>query len=425
MVSCFVPATVPSIAQRLLSVLAGAMFLLACVGAEGGDIGAPVLALDALSSPAGPGSAEPNLSSGPDGRVYLSWLEPVPDSAYALRFATLNNGTWSETRTIASGRNFFVNWADFPSLAALPDGRLAAHWLQRSGGGKYSYDVRIAQSLDGGETWGVAVVPHRDSTQTEHGFVSLFPVGDSLGAVWLDGRKYARRGARNADEMQLAYTTIDAGGALGAELLLDDRICDCCQTAAAMTIHGPVVVYRDRSAGEIRDIAIVRLVNGRWTAPRLVVADGWKIPACPVNGPAIAARGELVAVAWYTAAGDTARVRVAFSADAGATFGAPIRVDGGQPAGRVAIALADHRSAFVSWIERRGGEAAEVQVRRVEVGGRMSEPIAITSSTAARASGFPRMTRGSADEIVFAWTEPGSPSAVRVARARVPRGDGE
>ncbi|HEX2077564.1 MAG TPA: sialidase family protein, partial [Longimicrobium sp.] len=144
------------------------------------------MAVTVMTSPAAPGSGEPNLAVGPDGRVYLSWIEPAADSAHALRFAVLEGDGWSAPRTIAQGRDWFVNWADFPMLAVLPNGRMAAHWLQKSGRGRYAYDVRIAQSADGGATWSPGVVPHRDGTAAEHGFASLWPAADgSLGAVWL------------------------------------------------------------------------------------------------------------------------------------------------------------------------------------------------------------------------------------------------
>ncbi|HEV2149046.1 MAG TPA: hypothetical protein VGR37_16690, partial [Longimicrobiaceae bacterium] len=319
-------------------------------GGEGGDT---LAGLREIPSPAAPGSAEANLAAGEDGRVYLTWIEPGPDSTHALRFAVLEGDRWSAPRTIASGRDWFVNWADFPTLAVLPGGRLAAHWLQRSGPGRYAYDVRIAQSADGGATWTAGVVPHRDGTQAEHGFVSLWAAeGDSLGAVWLDGRKYAAEGGGEGEhggETMLVHTTLSRDGSLGAERPLDQRICDCCQTGQATTSAGPVVVYRDRSHDEIRDVYVVRRVGGRWTEPKPVHADGWKIPACPVNGPQVSARGERVGVAWFTGARDTARVLVAFSDDAGATFGAPVRVDDGDPAGRVDVELLEGGEALVSW----------------------------------------------------------------------------
>lgn len=380
------------------------------------------MTIDTLPSPAAAGSSEPNLATGPDGRVHLSWMEPAADSAHALRFATLGDDGWSPPRTIAEGRAFWLNWADFPSLVALPGGRLAAHWLQRSGSGSYDYDVRIAQSADGGATWSAGVVPYRERSRGEHGFVSLFAVGDSLGAVWLDGRGYdstrAAPGAAATRQMMLAGVAIAPDGALGDERVVDPRTCDCCQTAVAMTARGPVVVYRDRTDREIRDIFASRLENGAWTEPRRVHADEWRVEYCPVNGPAVAARGDRVAVAWFTAAGERPRVQVAFSDDAGTTFSAPVRVDGGQPAGRVDVELADDGGAWVSWVERTGGENAEVRLRRVGRDGKPALPAVVAKSSAARASGFPRMTRAG-DRLVLAWTVAGKPSAIRVAQVRL------
>jgi hypothetical protein len=380
--------------------------------------GADVLALREVPAPAGPGSGEPNLVSA-HGTAYLSWLEPVDGGGHALRFARWTGDGWSEPGTVAEGEGYFVNWADFPSMTALPDGRLAAHWLVRSGPSTYAYDVHVAQSPDGGRTWSPSVIPHRDGTQTEHGFASLFPWTDGrLGAVWLDGRNFeghdaAEHGA--GAEMTLRHTWIGAAGELGEEVVLDGRVCDCCQTSVALTARGPVAVYRNRSAEEIRDVWIVRHVDGRWTEPRPVHHDGWHITGCPVNGPAAAADGESLAVAWFTAAADTPRVHLAFSADGGATFGAPLRVDDGDPVGRVDVVMLNGGAALVSWLERMG-DAAEIRVRRVSATGRAGPATTVSTTSGARASGFPRITRLD-DLVVFAWTEAGDPSRVRTAVA--------
>lgn len=202
-----------------------------------------------LLSPAGPGSGEPNLAVAADGRIFLSWIESGDDDSHELRFAERRQGgPWSPARRIARGRHWFVNWADFPAVLALPDGTLVAHWLARSGPGRYAYDVRVAISRDGGQRWTGGVVPHRDGTSTEHGFVSLFPAGDRAGLIWLDGRRTAGGSADgHGGEMALMHTTLAADGTLGPETVLDERVCDCCQTAAVATDEGVVVAYRDRS----------------------------------------------------------------------------------------------------------------------------------------------------------------------------------
>ena len=412
---------IPRPALPLLAVASAA----ACGGdAESAEVAALPAAVE-IASPAAVGSGEPNLAVGPDGRVYLSWIEPAADSAHALRFAVLTDSGWSAPRTVAQGSDWFVNWADFPSMAVMPDGRLAAHWLQKSAGGTYTYDVRVALSDDGGETWTPGVVPHGDGVKAEHGFVSMWPAagGDSLALVWLDGRKYGAGpdGAPPTDEMTLRYTTIGRDGTPAPDREIDPRICDCCQTSAAMTSAGPLVVYRDRSPSEpkeIRDVYVTRMVGGAWTEGRPVHADGWEMTACPVNGPAADADGRRVAVAWFTGARDTAKVQVAFSADAGETFGAPLRVDAGNPAGRVDVLMLEGGAALVSWVERVervDGDQAEVRVRRVHADGRMGAPAVVATSSAARSSGFPRMARG-AGGVVFAWTAPGDSARVHTAR---------
>jgi hypothetical protein len=377
-------------------------------------VSATTIAPDSLESPAGPGSAEPNLALGADGRAYLSWLEQV-DSGHALKFSVYDGRSWSDARTIRTGRDFFVNWADFPSIIPLDGNRLAAHWLQRTGGATYAYGVRVAISSDNGRSWSAPITPHSDTSSNEHGFVSLWREGTTLNATWLDGRKYTKEVRSPRNEMTLMTGGIDRSGIPGRDALLDTRVCDCCQTSAAMAAAGPVVVYRDRSPDEIRDVYVVRRVKGRWTAPAAVHNDGWRIAACPVNGPAVDANGNRVAVAWFTAANEKPEVNLAFSQNGGAKFGNPIQIDDGNPAGRVDVALLSDGGALVTWIERTGGDTATVRMRRVDHKGKAARSITIAASSAVRASGFPRLAIAG-EQVLFAWTVPGKPSMVRVSR---------
>lgn len=361
-----------------------------------------------LPSPAGLGSGQPNLAVSPDGRVHLSWIERLGEGRYSLRFATKEGNGWSTPKVIAEGSNWFVNWADFPSMVALPDGSLAAHWLAKSGPGTFEYDVNISRSFDGGKTWGKPFVPHQDGVKAEHGFVSMFAAQDgSLAAVWLDGREMKPGGdghGHGQGNMTLRYVKINRGGTLSDEAVLDSRVCECCQTSAAMTADGPVVVYRDRSEQEkeIRDISIVRLKAGKWSAPRPVFQDGWQLNGCPVNGPAVAAAGRRVAVAWFTGANNSSRVKLAFSNDAGESFAEPITVDDGSPTGRVDVMLLADGSAIVSWLEKLP-EGGAVRIRRVKPDGKRDESITVAPSGTARSNGFPQMVRAG-DTLVFAWT---------------------
>ncbi len=410
-----------------------------------------------------PRAGMPNLHAAADGRILLTWLEETAPERWALRLAERRGGAWGEPRTVAADRDFFVNWADFPSAVALgedaprqgasrqdaprqgasregapAEDALAVHWLERVADAPYAYHVMLSTSADGGERWSEPLVPHRDASPTEHGFVSMAPWREGAALVWLDGRAMApdahgalsETGAPHGEAagaggavggdgaMSLRATTLAPGGALGAEALLDARTCECCQTGMARTAEGLLVAYRDRSAEEVRDIAVVRFDGEAWSEPRRVHEDGWEIPGCPVNGPQVSAEAERAVVAWFTGAGGAPRALAAFSEDAGASWGEPVRVDDGRPIGRVDVALLPDGSAAVAWIEARADGAA-LLLRRVTAAGGVG-PAAVVSETAAeRASGFPRMARAG-DGLLLAWTLPEGEGEVRV-RAAYPR----
>ena len=381
------------------------------------------VAVSELETPAGPGSGEPFVAAH-GGDVYLSWLERSGDG-HDLRFARFDGAAWHAGGVVVHGDDFFVNWADFPSLRTGPDGTLWAHWLQRGGQGTYDYGVRVARSHDGGATWSEPWTPHDDDSPTEHGFVSAFVDGDGMGFLWLDGRKAdpAAPGG-GVQEMTLRQRTMSSDGVPGEELVVDGRVCDCCQTAVTTTDAGPVAAYRNRTEDEIRDIYVSRRVDGAWTDGVPVFDDGWHIAACPVNGPAIDARGFAVAVAWFAAPGDVARVKVAFSPDAGASFGAPVVVDDGAPAGRVDVRMLEDGAALVTWLERTGGEGAAVRLRVVQPDGSASASHTLTESSSARASGFPRIAPLGAGDgaYLLAWTDVAETAPqVRVTRLEVER----
>ncbi|MEO6463054.1 MAG: exo-alpha-sialidase [Candidatus Eisenbacteria bacterium] len=367
-----------------------------------------------LASPARPGSGEAFLAAGPAGSIALTWFEVRPRGGHRLRYATRAGSHWSAATTIAEGDSFFVNWADFPSVVVLEDGTLAAHWLWKAGAGTYAYHVRLAFSRDRGRTWSRPIVPHRDGTPTEHGFVSLVAAGDRVRAVWLDGRN---TGGEPPGPMTLRTALVAPDGTMSDEWELDDRVCDCCQTATARTRRGLVVAYRDRSDEEIRDIAVVRQVEGRWSAPVLVPGDRWKFPGCPVNGPSLAAAGDRVVLAWFTAARDSPQVKVAVSNDGGASFEPGVRVDRGAALGRVDVTMIEGGAALVSWLERDGGRAT-LRHRVIPARGTWPPDRVVAAMTSGRAGGFPQVIVDGR-RVVFAWTDAGKPSRVRLGSYRL------
>jgi len=360
-----------------------------------------------LDVPASPESGQPHLYADDDERVWLSWVEPTgKEGQHALRYATLGDTSWTEPRTAARGSDWFVNWADVPSLRPLPDGRLAAHYLQSNGPGALAYAVRITQTNARG-AWQPAVTPHDDGTETEHGFVSLLPWADHrLLAVWLDGRKMAG-GSGHQGEMTLRGAVLDSTGAVQQQALLDARTCECCPTSAVRVGDEALVAYRDRSENEIRNIQLARFDGQSWSEPTLLHDDGWQIAGCPVNGPALAAQGNRVAAAWYTAPGGQTQVKVALSDNGGRQFSEPTVVAEGTPTGRADVVLLDDGTAVVSWLGK-DEDAAALRIRAVQSDGSLGPPVTMAALPAAsRGVGMPRLVR-SGTYLYAAWTSPES-----------------
>ena len=359
-----------------------------------------------LETPTAHGSMAPNLVRGADGSVVLSWIEPDGD-ADALRFAVFEDESWRNARTVVTGDNWFVNWADFPSVVPVSESWWAAHWLVRREAGGYAYDIHAVFSNDSGNSWSEPFTPHTDGTDTEHGFVSIFPNSGGVGMIWLDGRKMVNEYDDNdvgASGMTLRAATFGADLTPVGETLVDDLICDCCQTDVALTSQGPVAVYRDRTVDEIRDIHLTRFVDGAWQPGDPVGDDGWEIPGCPVNGPVIQANGAEIAVAWFSADNGQPKVQVAWSKDAGRTLSDPVAVAAGGLMGHVGAAILPSGDMAVTWLSNAGGGTAELHVRRVAAAGESGPDQVLGEATGIASFSVPQVVL-IGDSLLLAWTD--------------------
>ena len=137
-------------------------------------------------------SSLPRLFSNDD-KLFLSWVEKK-DTLTTLNLSVFENGSWKASEEIISGSDWFVNWADFPSIAEV-NGNILTSFLQKSASGTYTYDVKLNLYNAKTNTWKKNFILHKDGTQSEHGFVSIRPyAADSFLIVWLDGRETVGKG---------------------------------------------------------------------------------------------------------------------------------------------------------------------------------------------------------------------------------------
>jgi hypothetical protein len=364
------------------------------------------LAVIPISPPIAGAAVEPNLSLAADGRLLLSWVEPGTGGGKALRFSALAGSSWSPSKTVYAGSKREDSPSEGPVVTEGPDHRFYAAWTQVSLSTKAAYkeDIFASSSADGGQTWSAPRPVNQDHTTSEHGYLSLAAGPDgNPDLLWLDGRE---------DAQKHRYHLMSAGlnTAPTVEQILDDDVCTCCPTAMVATPHGLVAAYRDHQGGEIRDISVVRSVGGKWLEPQPVSHDGWRINGCPTNGPALAAHGSQVALAWFTAANDQPAVKISVSADEGASWSKPVVVSSQTPLGRAAVALLPDGSAVVLWVGPGKG-VSQLLARRVGSDGHLDPVLSLST---AGVQGRPR-ARAVGDQILAAWAEGESAPVVKTA----------
>jgi hypothetical protein len=359
-----------------------------------------------------PGEAsEPNLHLSNSGNIYLSYISSSPDKKESsLLFSMFDNlnYSWNKPNLIVESDKMFVNWADFPEITTDNLNGITAHYLEMSSEKKYSYDIKVVNSTDQGFNWSNPIKLHGDNTKTEHGFVSTINTKNGFLSTYLDGRQneLSNHDKSIRPQMTLRGTSYNIDGNILEDLLIDDRVCDCCQTDLAITENGEsIVVYRDRSEDEVRDIYYSYKKDNKWSKPINIFNDNWEIPGCPVNGPAISTFNNTSAVVWYTFSNNNNQLKVAFSNDISNGFDTPIIVNANDPIGRVDIELLDKNTALISYMDNIDG-GIYIKLQMITSDRNQNKLLIIDESSENRSSGFPVITLDKEkNKTIIAWTE--------------------
>jgi hypothetical protein len=387
--------------------LAASMWIAALAAALSLPAVGQTLKVETIANPSAPGSLQASWSTARDGSPLLSWIETQKDESYTLKYAVRHGAQWSEARTIVPHRQFFRQPAELPEVISLSDGTLLAHWVEVPGEGDDAEFSYVSASHDGLH-WTAPVIIHKDRSMVQHGLASIAASGDREASIlWLE----ALTGADGPTSLK--RTVVNAEGKVVKEEALDSDVCECCPTSVVKTARGLLVAYRDHTPEDIRDIAVLRLENGRWSASKNVYPDKWELDACPTNAAAAAAQGDHVAIAWYTGAQGSPRDQIVFSSDGGATFTKPVVVSTGRSFGYTSIALDAQGNALVSWLEQ-SGDGVRILIRQVSAAG-AAGPVTQVAEGSRRSLGYPRILQ-SGNDTWIAWTSSTTAAKVQTAR---------
>ena len=348
-------------------------------------------------------NAQPALFSN-NGILSLSWISSDEKNRSILNFKQFKDGKWDDNvLKINSGNDWFVNWADFPAHAVNQDAIISS-FLQKSDSGTYNYDIILNIQKLSGEIIKENFLLNTDGIKAEHGFVSITAnKNEGFFISWLDGRNTLKKKLNGHHKpMSIRFAEVTNTGEIINESELDTSVCDCCQTSIVNTKNGPLVVYRNRTHNEVRDIYSVRRTNNEWQTPKAVHNDGWVINGCPVNGPKAAVSSKNIAVGWFTVFKGDPQINVSFSKSDGESFDTPIKINDYNAIGRVDIEFLNDDEIIISYMEY-DDNGTYLKIKKVSDNGNISEPITISKIDGGRSTGVPQLEIINT-EIFLVWT---------------------
>ncbi len=344
--------------------------------------------------------------------LVISWIETEDDTIDILNVARIIDDKIQGVTEVARGNDWFVNWADFPEISLFPNGKYITHWLQKSSGSTYDYNIHVAIG-EFEHKPDTTFILHDDGINAEHGFVSYTPFQEKMLVVWLDGRD-TKKPDGEYGQMMLRSVLINEDGKKEMDQLIDDRVCDCCQTDVTVLDGEALVVYRNRDSLEIRDNYYAVWKDDTWQSGFPLSQEHWKIPGCPVNGPAVDSDGSAFATSWFTEADDLPRNVIQFGNTKGMLMGEPMVVAEKNTLGRVDLVMTNNKEAIVSWMEK-ADVYAKIFVRRYDKNGPVGEQVLIAENSSSRSSGFPTMVRFG-ENLYIAYTHDAIQSMVNIKK---------
>ncbi len=363
----------------------------------------------------------PALISNSAGELYLSEVE-TQDKVNLLSLSKIKGEEVVLTRLIAAGEDWFVNWADYPSVQIFPDGdNIFLHWLEKSGEGTYDYDIKFKIYTVSADSSSQAFKLNDSETHGEYGFVSSTPYKDGIQLVWLDGRNSKHEEGFHNEEshsngkhpaMSLRSSFLKSDGSLSPSVELDPRVCDCCQTAVVSDGDKLYVQYRDRSDTEVRDISMVTF-DEKWSEPQEFSKDDWTIAGCPVNGPVLDIKNNVLASAWYTQDEDTTKVMMSFYNTESENEISRFLISDNNTSGRLDIAMINQEEALVSYMENKT-DFSEIKIAHIHRKNGLQKTLTLAKNTITRSAGFPEIEIVK-DKVYYTYYDELKTNAVQIA----------
>ncbi len=265
-----------------------------------------------------------------------------------------------------------------------------------------------------------------DRSEIVHGGFSAAHVFGTLGvapdgrvhAWWIDTRGMAEDGSSAAIWSAISN---DDGHSFGDDFeVMGSGVCPCCQTTAAFTRDGDTVLLGLRGVTEenYRDNLLRASTDGghTWGEPVRLNAERWQINGCPLKPTAVAADGDRIYTAWYSAVEQPPGAYFTHSTDGGETFSAPRAL---HPEASLSDAPVVATGGGVTWVvwHARTDEGRRLFLRTSTDGGDTLGDLVEVPGPGTGQAGFPVAAATDDGRLLLGWQQDGRAWALEARAA--------
>ena len=316
-----------------------------------------------LLSAVGSNATNPFLTKNHLGQPVLCWTEEVSEEeGYVVKYAVFDpdQAAFGDIITVEPSKGTAMHSENMNKVAFTAEGTVVAVYTRKhpTEENRFAGSLLYTQSFDGGKTWADEMLLHSDTSRNVgRGYFDLATLPDGeVAAVWLDGR-YGKASKGSA----LFFAKTEGGKGFGLDKDIGESTCECCRTDLYVDRDNRLnIVYRDILNDSIRDIVHkFSADNGAtFSEARRISHDNWILYGCPHTGPSLASTSQGLHAVWFTAGGAPA-VYFTSTGDQGQTFSLRHKVSDKARHPQM-VALPDDRLVMV-WDEIREEDAKPLQ----------------------------------------------------------------
>jgi hypothetical protein len=316
-------------------------------------------------------------------QIYITYIKTQNDSSDLFFTKTIDENYTLSKPVRINDKVGDVMWDGRvpPQIEVTDNGTIYTLWVSSKEAPGFMYGFRtlkMAQSLDGGETFTPAVNVTNKDDPTQAKAFQTFDIGNNgniyvgslnYDAQILDNGTIISTDEENGTLASIAVST-DGGSTFNPTLNIDKFACECCNVNVLAASTGDVYAsWRDKFPVApntdpqvdpvIRDMVVSHSADGGITfdTPNKIANDSFVFGGCVhVGAPMVEDSKGNIHVVWYTGAEDHPGIYYAYTSDKARSFSKPVPVLTGDwiPPLRSDISVDEKDNIWITWEDSYG-----------------------------------------------------------------------